>query len=166
QTRFAALDQTVAGFRVVGRRLPGPWEMDIGEAEVVVAGGKGVATKEAFGLLAELAGLLGGAVGASRPVVDVGLVPPSRQVGLSGRTITPRLYIACGISGSPHHLVGMRGSGSVISINSDPHAPIHALSDVRLVGDAAVLLPRLIEQVRSRTETRRAALRELSEVRV
>lgn len=128
---------------------PGPWEMQLSEAEVVVAGGRGVCSPEDFELLAELAGLLGGAVAASRPVVDAGLLPVSRQVGLSGQTVAPRLYIAVGISGSPHHVIGMRGAGSVVAINRDPHAPIFERADVRLVGDAREILADLISRLRA-----------------
>jgi len=125
-----------------------PSSMDLAEADVVVAGGRGVGSREAFRLLAELASLLGGAVAASRPVVDAGWVPPHRQVGQSGRTVAPSLYIACGISGAPHHLVGMRESKTVIAINSDRNAPVFGLADLGIVGDLHEVLPPVVARLR------------------
>jgi electron transfer flavoprotein alpha subunit len=121
-----------------------PWEMDLEEAEVIVAGGLGLATPSDFEMLAELAAMLGGAVAASRPVVDAGVVPYDRQVGISGRIVRPRLYIACAISGSVHHLGGMKESGSVIAINRDRHAPMMELADLAVVGDAREVVPALL----------------------
>ena len=125
-----------------------PWEMDLEEAETIVAGGLGLATRADFEMLAELAGALGGAVGASRPVVDAGVVPYHRQVGISGRIVRPRLYIACAISGSVHHVGGMKGSGTIIAINRDPHAPIFQLADLAVVGDAREIVPALLGTLR------------------
>ncbi len=125
-----------------------PWEMDLEEAETIVAGGLGLATRADFQMLAELAGALGGAVGASRPVVDAGVVPYHRQVGISGRIVRPRLYIACAISGSVHHVSGMKGSGTIIAINRDPHAPIFQLADLAVVGDAREIVQALLGTLR------------------
>ncbi len=121
-----------------------PWEMDLEEAEVIVAGGLGLATPADFEMLSRLAGALGGAVGASRPVVDAGIVPYDRQVGISGRLVRPRLYVACAISGSVHHVAGMKESGAVIAINRDPHCPMMQLADVAVVGDAREVVPALL----------------------
>ncbi len=125
-----------------GGRVP------IEEAEVVVAGGRGVGTEASFGLLEQLADALGGAVGASRAVVDAGLRPLQEQVGKSGKTVSPRLYVAVGISGAVHHTMGMDTAGTVVAINSDPNAIIFQHADLGVVGDAAVLLPALVDRLR------------------
>jgi len=127
-----------------------PSSMDLAEADVVVAGGRGVGSREGFELLVELASLLGGAVAASRPVVDAGWVRPHRQVGQSGRTVAPSLYIACGISGAPHHLVGMRESKTVIAVNTDRNAPVFGLADLGIVGDLHEVLPPVVARLRER----------------
>lgn len=123
--------------------------LPIQEAEVIVAGGKGMKKAQNFGLLKELAELLGGSVGASRMAVDLGWAPFSAQVGLSGKSVTPRLYIACGISGAVQHLAGMGGSEFVVAINADPEAPIFHSADLGIVGDAQEILPRLIDEVKA-----------------
>ncbi|MDR3331898.1 MAG: electron transfer flavoprotein subunit alpha/FixB family protein [Synergistaceae bacterium] len=123
--------------------------LPIQEAEIIVAGGKGMKKARNFRTLEELAGLLGGSVGASRMAVDLGWVPYSAQVGLSGKSVTPRLYIACGISGAVQHLAGMSGAERVIAINQDPEAPIFNSADISIVGDAMDVLPRLITEIKS-----------------
>lgn len=107
----------------------------ISDAKIVVAGGLGVGSKENFGILQQLADLLGGQVGASRAAVDAGYVSWTRQIGQTGKTVHPKIYIAFGISGSIQHIMGMNGSDFVISVNSDPKAPIFNYSDVAIVGD-------------------------------
>jgi electron transfer flavoprotein alpha subunit len=134
-----------------------PLTMDLVEADVVVAGGRGVGGREGFELLLELASLLGGAVAASRVAVDAGWVPYHRQVGQSGRTVAPSLYIACGISGAPHHIVGMRGAGTVVSINTDRHAPIVDLADMAVVADLRDVLPPVLARLREDTSRARSA---------
>jgi electron transfer flavoprotein alpha subunit len=122
----------------------------IEDAEVVVAGGRGLGGPENFALVEELAKALGGAVGATRAVVDAGWYPYSTQVGQTGRTVSPKLYIACGISGAIQHKVGMQSSGVIVAINKDPNAPIFEFSDLGVVGDLHQIVPKLTQLVRER----------------
>jgi len=134
-----------------------PAALDVTEAEVIIAAGRGVGSEEGFRLVEQLAHLMGAAVAASRPVVDVGWAPYERQVGLSGKTVAPRLYIACGISGATHHVVGMRDSRAVVAINQDPHAPIFEIADVKIVADVHEVLPLLVERLRRLRQERGTA---------
>jgi electron transfer flavoprotein alpha subunit len=122
----------------------------IEDADIVVAGGRGLGSPDAFSLVEDLAKALGGAVGATRAVVDAGWYPYSTQVGQTGRTVSPKLYVACGISGAIQHKVGMQGSGAIVAINKDPNAPIFEFSDLGVVGDLHEILPKLTELVRAR----------------
>ena len=122
----------------------------IEDADVIVAGGRGLGGPENFTLVEELAKALGGAVGATRAVVDAGWYPYSTQVGQTGKTVSPKLYIACGISGAIQHKVGMQSSGVIVAINKDPNAPIFEFADLGVVGDVHEVVPKLTELVRAR----------------
>ena len=123
-------------------------EGDIAEAEVIVAGGRGMMKGENFVLLEELAKLLGGSVGASRPCVDAGWVPVSRQVGQTGKTVAPKLYLAFGISGAIQHLAGISAADYIIAVNRDERAPIFGIANLGIVGDVMDVLPALIDVVK------------------
>jgi electron transfer flavoprotein alpha subunit len=124
--------------------------VSIEEADIIVAGGRGLGSPENFALVEELAEALGGAVAATRAVVDAGWYPYSTQVGQTGKTISPKLYIGCGISGAIQHKVGMQGSGVIVAINKDGNAPIFEFSDFGIVGDLHQIVPKLTELVRDR----------------
>jgi len=125
----------------------------IEDADVIVAGGRGLGEPERFSLLEDLAKALGGAVAATRAVVDAGWYPYASQVGQTGRTVSPKLYFACGISGAIQHKVGMQSSGTIVAINKDPNAPIFEYSDLAVVGDLREIVPKLTELVRQRRQS-------------
>jgi electron transfer flavoprotein alpha subunit len=136
--------------RVVARHLEERTGPKLDEAAVVVSGGRGLGSAENYGLITELAQLLHGAPGASRAIVDAGWVPYSHQVGQTGKTVKPMVYIACGISGATQHMVGMKSAKNIIAINKDREAPIFSIADLGVVGDVTKVIPRLIEEIKAR----------------
>jgi len=128
-------------------------ECTLEEANVVVAGGRGLKDVESFEQIRELARLLNGAVGATRVAVDQAMVPPSCQIGLTGKIVAPEVYFAIGISGASQHIAGMSGSKYIVAINSDPDAPIFSISNVGIVEDYRSVLPAFIEEVRKSLAT-------------
>jgi len=121
---------------------------DISEAKIIVAGGKGLGKKEGFELLQEFADVLGGVVGASRPCVEESWISYPHQIGLSGTTVQPKLYFACGISGATQHLAGIRNAETIVAINTDEEAPIFKVADYGLVGDLYEIIPQLIKKIK------------------
>jgi electron transfer flavoprotein alpha subunit len=127
--------------------------LPIQEAEIVVSGGKGLKDAKNFQMVHELADLLGASVGASRQAVDLGWIPYSHQVGLSGKTVSPHLYVCAGVSGAVQHIAGMSSADIVVAINNDPDAPIFRVCDFGIVGDAIEIIPILIEKLQSQKAT-------------
>jgi electron transfer flavoprotein alpha subunit len=120
-------------------------KINIKNANIIIAGGYGMGSKENFNLLYDLANTIGGEVGASRAAVDAGYAEHERQIGQTGVTVRPKLYIACGISGQIQHIAGMQDSSIIIAINNDPNAPINAIADYVITGDAEVVIPKMIK---------------------
>lgn len=145
QAKITPVPEMLLASRPLGL-LPAPeQDADLALAEVVVAAGRGIGKEENLSLLRDLAALFSrSAVGASRPVCDAGWLPPRLQIGQTGKTVTPRLYIACGISGALQHLMGMRGSQFIVAVNSDPRAVIFQAADVCIVEDLLLFIPLLI----------------------
>ena len=140
----AALQDSDLAVKIIHREIA-ERKIDIKGASIIVAGGYGMGSKENFRLVHELAEVLGGEVGASRAAVDAGFTEHERQIGQTGVTVRPKLYIACGISGQIQHTAGMEQSAMVISINTDPNAPITRLADYAITGDVAEVIPKLIK---------------------
>lgn len=143
---FEDVDEIV---RVIERHRE-PRTVNLKGARAIVAGGAGVGSKDDFGLIHDLAGAIGGAVGASRAAVDAGLVGKEHQVGQTGTTVRPALYIACGISGAVQHRAGMEESAKIIAVNSDPEAPILSVAHYGIVGDLRTVIPMMIKSIKER----------------
>ena len=127
-------------------------KINIKNSQIIISGGYGVGSRENFELLFELADVLGGDVGGSRAAVDAGFIPHERQIGQTGVTVRPKLYIACGISGAVQHRAGMDQSAMIISINKDPEAPINQIADYAIIGDLGVVLPKMIKYYKKNTK--------------
>ncbi len=137
--------------RIINRQVEKK-KVDIKNAQIIVSGGYGVGSRENFKLLFDLADVLGGEVGGSRAAVDAGFIDHERQIGQTGVTVRPKLYIACGISGAVQHRAGMDQSAMIISINKDPEAPINKIADYALIGDVAEVLPKMIKYYKENTK--------------
>jgi electron transfer flavoprotein alpha subunit len=143
------LDASQIRAKFLGLERPQVSDIDISAADVIVSAGRGIQKKENLPLVEEFAKLLGGVVGASRPLTDLEWLPKTRQVGQSGKTVRPKLYVACGISGAMQHVAGMKDAGLIVAINTDPSAPIFEIAHVGIVGNVLQILPLVIKDLKA-----------------
>ncbi len=148
-----AADRLASAIEVLSR-TPKPAEKGIEEADVLVVCGRGVRRPEDIAMLRELAALLGGEVASTRAVVEAGWLDAKRQIGLSGRTVKPKLIVTCGVSGAIQFVAGMGGSETIVAINSDPKAPIFKVAHIALVGDLYTIVPELIARIKAKKEAK------------
>ncbi len=134
--------------KCLGLERPQVSDIDIAGADIIVSAGRGIQKKENLTLIEEFAKTLGGVVGASRPLTDMEWLPKTRQVGQSGKTVRPKLYVACGISGAMQHVAGMKDSGFIVAINTDPSAPIFEVAHVGIVGNVLQILPLVLKELK------------------
>lgn len=139
-------------YRVIDFVKADPGTMDISEADIIVAGGRGVNRAKGFQLLKELADQIGGVTGCTRPIVDENILPFEKQVGQTGKTVSPNLFISCGISGAIQHEMGMKDSKRIIAINTDSQAQVLQIADLKVIGDVNEIFPLLIEKIRKHRE--------------
>lgn len=142
------IEASNARVKVVGTKRGGGGDVDLARAEIIVSCGRGLGKPDNIALLRELAAALGGVIGCSRPLCDMGWLPVEHLVGMSGRTVTPRVYLACGISGAPQHIAGMKDARRIIAINKDASAPIFGVAHYGVVGDLFQVVPAMIQQAR------------------
>ncbi|MGA7281233.1 MAG: electron transfer flavoprotein subunit alpha/FixB family protein, partial [Acidimicrobiia bacterium] len=150
QVEKLEMPDTAGKARIAERHVEEREGPQLGDAAIVVSGGRGLGSPEAYDMIEKLGKLLGAATGATRAIVDAGWVPYAKQVGQTGKTVKPDVYIACGVSGAMQHLVGMKDSKTIIAVNKDPDAPIFSVADLGVVGDVHQVLPKLIEALESR----------------
>ena len=144
-----SVDASKVRTKCLGLERPQVADIDLSSADIIGSAGRGIQKKENLALVEDLARLLGGVVGASRPLTDMEWLPKTRQVGQSGKTVRPKLYVACGISGAMQHVAGMKDSGLIIAINTDPSAPIFEIAHVGIVANVLQLLPAVIKVLKS-----------------
>jgi len=144
-----SIDPAKLGATFLRAEKPEVQDIDIATADIVVSAGRGIKEKKNLALVEEFAKLLGGVVGASRPLTDMEWLPKTRQVGQSGKTVRPKLYIACGISGAMQHVSGMKDAGTIIAINTDPSAPIFEVAHYGFTVNVLELLPAAMKELRS-----------------
>jgi electron transfer flavoprotein alpha subunit len=143
-----AIDPAAVRVKFVRMERPEVADIDLSSADVIVSAGRGIQKKENLRLVEEFAKAIGGVVGASRPLTDLEWLPKTRQVGQSGKTVRPKLYVACGISGAMQHIAGMKDAGLIIAINTDPTAPIFEVAHVGFVANVLELLPAVIKELK------------------
>ncbi len=142
------VDPARARTKCLGLERPQVSDVDLASADIIVSAGRGIQKKENLVLIEDFAKSLGGVVGASRPLTDMEWLPKTRQVGQSGKTVRPKLYVACGISGAMQHVAGMKDSGFIVAINTDPSAPIFEVAQVGIVGNLLQILPLVLKELK------------------